>query len=272
MAPSIMECLGNGVYDGIGVGEVSRQVKLLYAGKRIVCDQIFEGFDSLRDQCFGEVTASSVSVLLSFGDAIAKSKRSPEKLFVLLDMYEIMRELHSEIEMIFKGKTCSEIRDFTFGLRKQLAQTAQETFEIFEEAVEKDANKIAVLDGTVHPLTSYDIPIIPFFVARCFFPLHILQCLTIQGLTSSGGGSSVGGDGGNSSGVPRALVKDRLITSKIFIGVFHWTVLDTELRVSLRLAVAEVPLVESGKNPQKYIKYGAEDLERMLGEFLRERT
>jgi len=27
------------------------------------------------------------------------------------------------------------------------------------------------------------------------------------------------------------------------------------------------PLVESGKNPQKYIKYSAEDLDRMLGEF-----
>lgn len=27
------------------------------------------------------------------------------------------------------------------------------------------------------------------------------------------------------------------------------------------------PLVESGKTPQKYIKYSAEDLERMLGEF-----
>ena len=73
------------------------QVKLLYARERIVCDQIFESFDSLKDQCFGKVTASSVSVLLSFGDAIAKSKRSPEKLFVLLDMYEIMRELHSEV-------------------------------------------------------------------------------------------------------------------------------------------------------------------------------
>ena len=73
------------------------QVKLLYVGEWIVCDQIFEGFDSLRDQCFGEVIASSVSVLLSFGDEIAKSKRSPEKLFVLLDMYEIMRELHSEV-------------------------------------------------------------------------------------------------------------------------------------------------------------------------------
>lgn len=36
-------------------------------------------------------------MLLSFGDAIARSKRSPEKLFVLLDMYEIMRELHTEV-------------------------------------------------------------------------------------------------------------------------------------------------------------------------------
>ncbi|KAF8079440.1 hypothetical protein N665_1028s0023 [Sinapis alba] len=59
----------------------------------------------------------------------------------------------------------------------------------------------------------------------------------------------------------------------------QWTVPDTELRESLRLAVAEVllpayrsflkrfgPLVENGKNPQKYIKYTAEDLERLLGE------
>ncbi|XP_030966047.1 exocyst complex component EXO70A1-like [Quercus lobata] len=353
-------------------------VKLLYAGERIVCDQIFEGFDSLRDQCFGEVTASSVSVLLSFGDAIAKSKRSPEKLFVLLDMYEIMRELHSEIEMIFKGKACSEIRDSAFGLTKRLAQTAQETFGDFEEAVEKDATKTAVLDGTVHPLTSYVINYVKFLfdyqstLKQLFLEfdnkdetgsqlasvtmrimqalqtnldgkskqykdpalthlflmnnIHymvrsvrrseakdllgddwvqrhrrivqqhanqykrnawakILQCLTIQGLTSSGGGSSVGGDGGNSSGVSRALVKDRFKTFNMQFEELHqkqsqWTVPDTELRESLRLAVAEVllpayrsfvkrfgPLVESGKNPQKYIKYGAEDLERMLGEF-----
>lgn len=70
---------------------------MLFAGERKVCDQIFEGFDSLMDQCFADVTAGSVAVLLSFGDAIAKSKRSPEKLFVLLDMYEIMRELHTEV-------------------------------------------------------------------------------------------------------------------------------------------------------------------------------
>lgn len=73
----------------------------MFAAERKVCDQMFEGIESLKDQCFAEVTAGSVAMLLSFGDAIAKSKRSPEKLFVLLDMYEIMRELHSEVSFIF---------------------------------------------------------------------------------------------------------------------------------------------------------------------------
>ncbi|GAB4836224.1 hypothetical protein Ancab_001139 [Ancistrocladus abbreviatus] len=354
-------------------------VKLLFAGERKVCDQIFEGIDSLRDQCFAEVTSSSIELLLSFGDAIAKSKRSPEKLFVLLDMYEIMTELHSEIETLFGGKACSEMREAAFGLTKRLAQTARETFSDFEEAVEKDATKTAVLDGTVHPLTSYVINYVKFlydyqstlkqlfqefeqeedpnsqlasvtmrimqalqtnldgkskqykdpslthlflmnnihYIVRSvrrseakdllgddWVQRHrrivqqhanqykriawakILQCLSVQGLTSSGGGSSaVGADGGNSSGVSRALVKDRLRAFNIQFEELHgkqcqWTVPDTELRESLRLAVAEVllpayrsfikrfgTLVETGKNPQKYIRYSPEDLERMLGEF-----
>ncbi|KAL6989206.1 hypothetical protein U1Q18_014959 [Sarracenia purpurea var. burkii] len=358
-------------------------VKLLFAGEQKVCSQMFEGIDSLRDQCFAEVSASSIAMLLSFGEAIAKSKRSPEKLFVLLDMYEIMRELHSEIETLFKGKACNEIRESAFGLTKRLAQTAQETFGDFEEAVEKDATKTSVLDGTVHPLTSYVINYVKFlfdyqstlkqlfqefengeetnsqlasvtvrimqalqtnldgkskqykdpaltqlflmnnihYIVRSvrrseakdllgddWVQRHrrivqqhanqykrlawakILQCLSIQGLTSSGGGSSVGVDGGGSSGVSRTIVKDRLKTFNIQFEELHqrqsqWTVPDTELRESLRLAVAEVllpayrsfikrygPLVENGKNPYKYIRYTAEDLDRMLGEFFEGRT
>lgn len=72
-------------------------VKLLFAAERKVSDQVFEGMESFMDQCFVEATASSVSLLLSFGEAIAKSKRSPEKLFVLLDMYEIMKEVEPEV-------------------------------------------------------------------------------------------------------------------------------------------------------------------------------
>ena len=67
-----------------------------------------------------------------------------------------------QIETIFKGKACTEIRESALGLTKRLAQTAQETFGDFEEAVEKDATKTAVSDGTVHPLTSYVINYVKF--------------------------------------------------------------------------------------------------------------
>ncbi|KAL7174231.1 hypothetical protein ACSBR2_033481 [Camellia fascicularis] len=356
-------------------------VKLLFAGERKVCDQIFEGVDSLREQCFADVTESCVAVLLSFGEAIAKSKRSPEKLFVLLDMYEIMRELQPEMESIFESKYCMEMRESAVVLTKRLAQTAQETFGDFEEAVEKDATKTAVLDGTVHPLTSYVINYVKFlfdyqstlkqlfqefdegdadslltsvttrimqalqtnldgkskqykdpaltqlflmnnihYIVRSvrrseakdllgddWVQIHrrivqqhanqykriswskILQCLTIQGLSSSSG-NQFGGDSGGNSGVSRAMVKERFKTFNIQFEELHqrqsqWTVPDSELRESLRLAVAEVllpayrsfirrfgPLIENGKNPQKYIKFTPEDLERMLAEFFEGKT
>ncbi|XP_072998419.1 exocyst complex component EXO70A1-like [Typha latifolia] len=353
-------------------------VKLLFAGERQLCDKMFEGINSLKDQCFAEVTGNSMAVLLSFGEAIAKSKRSPEKLFVLLDMYEIMRELQPEIEAIFEGKACSGMRESALSLTKQLAQTAQETFGDFEEAVEKDATKSTVLDGTVHPLTSYVINYVKFLfdyqstlkqlfqefgtgdetnsqlasvtmrimqalqtnldakskqykdpsLAYLFLMnnIHyivksvrrseakdllgddwiqrhrrvvqqnanqyrrvawakILQSLSGQGLTSSGGSGVPGSDGGNSSGASRTAVKERFRSFNIQFDELHqrqcqWTVPDQELRESLRLAVAEIllpayrsfikrfgPLIENGKGPQKYIKYTPEDLERMLGEF-----
>ncbi|KAI9118749.1 hypothetical protein K1719_010194 [Acacia pycnantha] len=357
-------------------------VKLLFAAERKVCNQIFEGFDLLSDQCFAEVTKNSVSMLLSFGEASAKSKRSPEKLFVLLNMYEIMQELRLETETLFESKACTEVREAALGLTKQLARTAQETFGDFEEAVEKDATKTAVTDGTVHPLTSYVINYVKFLfdyrstlkqlfqefaerdetselasvIMRIMQALQtnlegkskhykdlalthlflmnnihyivrsvrrseakdllgddwvqrhrrivqqhanhykrnawakVLQCLSIQGLTSSGGGgSTAGGDGGtSSSGASRAIVKDRFKTFNMMFEEIHqkqsqWAVPDTELRESLRLAVAEVllpayrsfvkrfgPLVENVKNAQRIIKYTPEDLERMLGEFFEE--
>lgn len=79
-------------------------MKLLFAGERKICDQIFEDTSLNKDQCFAEVTSNSVAVLLSFGDAVAKSKRSPEKLFVLLDMYEVLHELHTEVKSVFSLK------------------------------------------------------------------------------------------------------------------------------------------------------------------------
>ncbi|KAL6641854.1 hypothetical protein ACP70R_020035 [Stipagrostis hirtigluma subsp. patula] len=127
-------------------------VKVLLAGERKNCDQVFEGISFNKNQCFAELARIHVMSLLSFGDAVAKSKRSDEKLFMLLDMYGVMHELQSEVEVIFQGRFCSEMREAAFNLTKSLAQTAKETFVDFEEAVEKNPDTICQ-DGDVHPLT-----------------------------------------------------------------------------------------------------------------------
>ncbi|MCO5603803.1 hypothetical protein L7F22_057955 [Adiantum nelumboides] len=137
-------------------------VKLLFSGERKLCDQVFHELEPHRETCFAEVTSNSVTMLLSFGEGIAKSKRSPEKLFVLLDMYETMRELFPEVEAIFRGKPSAPICEAVSGLTQRLAQTAEETFSDFSEAVEKDVTKTPVQDGTVHPLTSYVINYVKF--------------------------------------------------------------------------------------------------------------
>lgn len=67
-----------------------------------------------------------------------------------------------QIETLFSGKACKEIREAALGLTRRLAQTAKDTFGDFEEAVEKDATRTAVADGTVHPLTSYVINYVKF--------------------------------------------------------------------------------------------------------------
>ncbi|XP_057526138.1 exocyst complex component EXO70A1-like [Amaranthus tricolor] len=348
-------------------------VKLLFSGEKKVSDEIFKSIESIRILCFAEVTSSCVSSLLSFGDAIARSKRSPEKLFVLLDMYEIMRELQPEIERIFEGRPCTEMRESAASLTKRLAQTAQETFGDFEEAVEKDATKTIVMDGTVHPLTSYVINYVKFLfdyqstlkqlfqefsaedpgaqlaalTTRIMQALQInldgkskqykdcaltqlflmnnihyivrsvrrsdakdllgddwvqrhrrivqqhanqykrvswskiLQFLSVQPAGSTGSAATPDA----APPLPRAMVKERFKNFNLQFEELHqrqsqWTVPDSELRESLRLAVAEVllpayrnffkrygPMIESGKNPQKYIRFSAEELERMLNEF-----
>nr|CAJ86037.1 H0723C07.3 [Oryza sativa] len=367
-------------------------VKLLFAAERQLCDQVFECSQSLRDKCFAQITRNSLATLLSFGEAIAMSKRSPEKLFVLLDMYEIMCELQADIDTIFVGESCSQMRESALSLTKCLAQTAQKTFSDFEEAVEKDATKNIHIDGTVHPLTSYVINYVKFLfdyqsTLKQLFQefkgedgtgselatvtmsimqalqnnldakakqykdpalMHIflmnnihyivksvrrseakdllgddwiqrhrrivqqnanhyrriawskvLQCLSGQGLTSSGGSGQVGSEGGNSSGASRAAVKERsfnVLFEEIYQKQCGWSVPDTELRESLRLAVAEIllpayrsflkrfglsntqefmslelmrlviyrPLIENSKAPGKYVKHTPEQVELLL--------
>ncbi|KAL6844320.1 hypothetical protein ACP4OV_025993 [Aristida adscensionis] len=131
-------------------------LKLLFAAERQLCDQIFEGNHTLKNNCFAEVTAISLSTLLSFGMAVAKSEASAE-VFVLLDMYEATLELRPEVEAVFEGSACSDHRKSALSLSKSLAQTIEGTFNDFKQNILKESANSVTIDGAVHPFTRYVI-------------------------------------------------------------------------------------------------------------------
>lgn len=74
--------------------------------------------------------------------------------------------------------------------------------------------------------------------------MQILSCLSVQGAS---GGNSFTGDPTSTGNISRANIKERFKTFNIQFEELHqrqsqWTVPDSELRESLRLAVAEVLL------------------------------
>lgn len=68
----------------------------------------------------------------------------------------------NQANQAFPGNACIPCREYVRQLQRSLAQCALDTFSEFEEAVGKDSTKTPVVDGTVHPLTSYVINYIKF--------------------------------------------------------------------------------------------------------------
>ncbi|KAL2651279.1 hypothetical protein R1flu_019407 [Riccia fluitans] len=137
-------------------------VKVLFASEGRLCDQVFAESQPIRETCFADVAQSSMMQLLSFAEAIAVSRKTPEKLFKILEMYETLRDLIPEIEASFTGEGCLKVRSEAAGILMRLGEAARGTFAEFENAIHRDTSKTPVPGGAVHPLTRYVMNYIRF--------------------------------------------------------------------------------------------------------------
>ncbi|KAM0018736.1 putative exocyst complex component Exo70, cullin repeat-like-containing domain superfamily [Helianthus debilis subsp. tardiflorus] len=129
-------------------------VRVLLFGEKRLCETIFNESELVQEICFVETTKSCVMQLLNFGEAVAISPRSSEKLFRILDMYEVVGDVLHDLEALFVSESgelvCSEAK----GVLNGLGMTAVGTFIEFENAV-KGENSKAMQNGDIHPLTRY---------------------------------------------------------------------------------------------------------------------
>ncbi|OMO71679.1 Exocyst complex protein Exo70 [Corchorus olitorius] len=127
-------------------------VRVLLTGEKRLCYQIFNGSDTIREICFNETAKGCIMQLLNFGEAVAIGKRSSEKLFRILDMYDALADALLDFEMMLTDEfVLSEVR----GVLAGLGDAAKGTFVEFENAVKNEASKKPMQNGEIHPLTRY---------------------------------------------------------------------------------------------------------------------
>lgn len=131
-------------------------IRIVFASEKKLCEQIFEGIGTdIDDACFMETVKGPAIQLFNFAEAISISRRSPEKLFKILDLHDALMDLIPDIDIVFESKSSESIRIQAAEILSRLAEAARGILSEFENAVLREPSKVAVPGGTIHPLTRY---------------------------------------------------------------------------------------------------------------------
>lgn len=130
-------------------------VKSLFYGERILCDYVFSSSDKIRESCFSDICKERAIALFEFPELVAKSKKSMERMFRTLDLYNAISEHWPDIEMIFSFDSMAVVRTQAVTSLVKLGDAVRSMLTDFEAAVQKDTSKTPFHGGGIHPLTRY---------------------------------------------------------------------------------------------------------------------
>ncbi|KAH7547997.1 hypothetical protein JRO89_XS14G0051100 [Xanthoceras sorbifolium] len=128
-------------------------VKTLFTGEKVVCDHVFSASTATRESCFSDITKEGAMNLFRFPELIAKGKKSPERIFRMMELYEALSEIWPEVESIFNIESTSAIKLQALSSRNKLADSIRVVLSNFESTMQKDLSKTPTVGGGIHPLT-----------------------------------------------------------------------------------------------------------------------
>ncbi|XWS53185.1 hypothetical protein CRYUN_Cryun11dG0136200 [Craigia yunnanensis] len=141
---------------------VKMAVKTLFLGERILCDHVFSVSPAIRESCFSEISKEGALALFGFPENVAKCKKTPDKMFRILDLYEAVSDLWPEIESIFSFESTSTVRSTAVNSLIRLGDAVRTMLTDFETAIQKDSSKSTFPGGGIQPLTRYVMNYISF--------------------------------------------------------------------------------------------------------------
>lgn len=132
---------------------VKVSVKTLFAGEKVLCDHVFSVSETIRESCFADISKDGAMALFKFPELVSKHKKSQERIFRLLELYEAISELWPEIELTFSSQSTSGIKLQALSSLHKLGHSICTILSDFESTIQKDSWKTPVTGGGIHPLT-----------------------------------------------------------------------------------------------------------------------
>ncbi|XP_074586586.1 exocyst complex component EXO70B1-like isoform X2 [Curcuma longa] len=248
-------------------------VRIVFASERRLCERIFDGLGIADDAPFTETVKGAAIQLFGFAEAISIGRRSPEKLFKIIDLHDTISDLLPDVGVVFQSKSAESIYTQAAEILSRLAEAIRGILSEFENAVLRDPPKTPVPGGTIHPLTRDNALLHLFLMNNIHYIVHkvkgsselremigddylrkltgmfrlsatnyqratwvkILHCLRDEGIHVSGSFSS---------GVSKSTLRDRFKAFNASFDEAHktqanWFVPDTQLREELRISISE---------------------------------
>ncbi|XP_060960305.1 exocyst complex component EXO70H1-like [Cannabis sativa] len=128
-------------------------VKTLFNGERILCDHMFSASDTIRESSFYGVVKEGAVNLFRLPELVAKSKKSQERIFQLIELYEAFSDMWPEIDLIFNSQSTSSIMSQALSSTLKLRDSIHSILSNFESSIQKDSSKTVIPGGGIHPMT-----------------------------------------------------------------------------------------------------------------------
>ncbi|THU66805.1 hypothetical protein C4D60_Mb05t18070 [Musa balbisiana] len=137
-------------------------VTAAFTVERHLCEAVFDGHHAVSDRLFRGFVRGATTQLLTFAEAVAMTKRSAEKLFKVIDIYETLRDVTPAVDVLLPDQAeqdehsiIADPKEEISSVRCRLGEMAVAIFRDLESSIKADNSKIPVPGGAVHPLTRY---------------------------------------------------------------------------------------------------------------------
>ncbi|KAF2322921.1 hypothetical protein GH714_032081 [Hevea brasiliensis] len=128
---------------------------IYFAKERKFAEAVFSDFPSISSSLFSNLVRGVMIQLLNFTEGISMTKRSAEKLFKFLDMYETLRDSITAMDDLFPQESENEHKPEMLTAKCRIGEAAISIFCDLENSIKSDTGRTTVPGGAVHPLARY---------------------------------------------------------------------------------------------------------------------